>query len=126
MRTLLVVDDDTMFRELIAEVLENAGYRVISAIDGQDGWDRLQVERADMAVLDLNMPRKDGLELTKMIRSDERYRTMPILMLTIQSQVEDQVSGYARGADDYLTKPFDLQMLVARVRVLERRLLTQS
>lgn len=122
-RTVLVADDDSMFREMITAVLEGAGYKVLSAQDGQDGWDRLRKEGADMAVLDLNMPRKNGLELTRLIRASAVHKEMPVLLLTIRSLVEDQVSGYERGADDYLTKPFDPKMLIARVRVLERRII---
>lgn len=120
---MLVADDDSMFREMITAVLEDAGYKVVAALDGQDGWDRLRKEGADLAVLDLNMPRKNGLELTRLIRGSAAHKDMPVLMLTIRSLVEDQVSGYERGADDYLTKPFDPKMLVARVRVLERRII---
>lgn len=122
-RTVLVADDDAMFREMITAVLEDGGYKVLAALDGQDGWDRLRKEGADMAVLDLNMPRKNGLELTRLIRASAQYKDMPVLMLTIRALVEDHVSGYERGADDYLTKPFDPKMLIARVRVLERRIL---
>lgn len=125
-RTVLVADDDAMFREMITAVLEDGGYKVLAALDGQDGWDRLRKEGADMAVLDLNMPRKNGLELTRLIRASAQYKDMPVLMLTIRALVEDHVSGYERGADDYLTKPFDPKMLIARVRVLERRILPKQ
>jgi len=123
MRTILVADDDDIFRELVIEILSTSGYKVLVARDGQEAWELLQGNPADMAVLDLNMPRMDGMELTRHIRSDERFREMPILMLTIRAMVEDQLSGYERGADDYLTKPFDQHMLLARLRVLERRIL---
>jgi DNA-binding response OmpR family regulator len=123
MRTILVADDDEIFRELVIEILSISGYKVLAARDGQEAWDMIQDTKADMAVLDLNMPRMDGMELTRQIRSDARYREMPILMLTIRALVDDQVSGYERGADDYLTKPFDQKMLLARLRVLERNVL---
>ena len=125
MRTVLVVDDDEMFRELVTEILTQGGYRVVRAQDGLAAWNLLQkgADKVDMAVLDLNMPNMDGLELTRKIRDDVRYKDLPILLLTVRSMVEDQVSGYERGADDYLTKPFDSKMLLARVKVLERRIL---
>jgi len=69
------------------------------------------------------MPNMDGLELTRKIRDDVRYKELPILLLTVRALVEDQVSGFERGADDYLTKPFDSKMLLARIKVLERRLI---
>ncbi len=120
---MLVADDDAMFREMITAVLEGAGYKVLAALDGQEGWDLLRKQGADLAVLDLNMPRKNGLELTRLIRASDKYKDLPVLMLTIRALVEEQISGYERGADDYLTKPFDPKMLIARVRVLERRIL---
>jgi DNA-binding response OmpR family regulator len=123
MRTILVADDDDNFRELVAVILDGAGYRVLTARDGQEGWEMIVAQGADMAVLDLNMPRLDGLELTRRIRADAGRRGMPILMLTIRALVEDQLGGYEHGADDYMTKPFDGEMLAARVKSLERRIL---
>jgi two-component system, OmpR family, response regulator len=123
MRTVLIADDDAMFRELVAEILKLGGYRVVAAEDGLAAWNLMQKQKVDIAVLDLNMPNMDGLELTKKIRSDARYKDLPVLMLTIRAMLDDQVAGYDRGADDYLTKPFDNKMLLARVRVLERRIL---
>ncbi|MBI3297580.1 MAG: response regulator [Elusimicrobia bacterium] len=119
--TVLVADDDEMFRELVTEILTQGGYSVVRAEDGLAAWDAMQRKKVDMAVLDLNMPRMDGLELTRKIRDDAKYRDLPILLLTVRAMVEDQVSGYSRGADDYLTKPFDSKMLLVRVKVLERR-----
>lgn len=122
-RKVLLAEDDAVFRELVTEILEEAGYEVLAGENGQEAWDLLEGKGADMAVLDLNMPIMDGLELTKRIRGDERHKELPILMLTVRAFVEEQVSGYDRGADDYLTKPFDRKMLVARLKVLERRIL---
>ncbi len=123
MRTILVAEDDEIFRELIIEILSRSGYAVAAAKDGQEAWELLQKTPADMAVLDLNMPRMDGMELTRLIRADARFREMPILMLTVRSLVDDQLTGFERGADDYLNKLFDPKMLLARLRVLERRIL---
>ncbi|MFH2204054.1 MAG: response regulator [Elusimicrobiota bacterium] len=123
MRTVMVVDDDSMFRELVTEILTQGGYKVASAEDGQKAWDMMQDTPVDMAVLDLNMPNMDGLELTRKIRDDARFKELPILLLTVRALVEDQVTGFERGADDYLTKPFDSNMLLTRVKVLERRLI---
>ncbi|MFC1679537.1 PleD family two-component system response regulator [Elusimicrobiota bacterium] len=123
MMTILVADDDDMFRDLVNEILTQGGYKVILAKDGQEGWDLLQKEKIDMAVLDLNMPNMDGMELTKKVRETPQLQNLPILMLTVRALVEDQVSGYERGADDYLTKPFESKMLLARIKVMERRIL---
>ncbi|TPW19180.1 MAG: two-component response regulator [Elusimicrobia bacterium] len=121
--TVLVADDDEMFRELVTEILTQGGYAVVRAEDGQAAWEAMQRKKVDIAVLDLNMPRMDGLELTRKIRDDAKYKDLPVLLLTVRAMVEDQVSGYDRGSDDYLTKPFDSKMLLTRVKVLERRAL---
>ena len=122
-KRVLIAEDDPTFRELITEMLADAGYQVLAGENGREAWDLLVEKGADMAVLDLNMPELDGMELTKRIRGDERYREMPVLMLTVRAFVEEQIAGFDRGADDYLTKPFDRKMLIARLKVLERRIL---
>ena len=123
MRTILVADDDTGFRELVAKLLDDAGYRVLKASDGAEAWEMLEASGADMAVLDLNMPRLDGLQLTQRIRSHPVHSAMPIMMLTIRDLAQDQEKGYDRGADEYLPKPFDHRVFIARLKALERRLL---
>ena len=120
---VLVADDDRIFRALVVEILTGAGYEVAAEENGRLAWNRLRSEGADMAVLDINMPEMDGFELLKNIRASETHRDMPVLMLTIKAFAEDQVQGYETGADDYLTKPFDNDVLLARVKVLERRIL---
>jgi len=120
---ILVADDDNTFRSLVMELLIDSGYEVSAHENGLLAWESLQTEGADMAVLDINMPEMDGIQLLGHIRSDERFKSMPVLLLTIKAFTEDQVEGYDRGADDYLTKPFDNDVLIARVKVLERRIL---
>ena len=122
-RTVLVCDDEPMFLEVVTEILKAAGYKVVPAVDGQEGWEKLQKQGADMAVLDLNMPRLDGVGLIGRIRTDARFAEMPVMLLTVRDLVEDQVSGFERGADDYVTKPFDRKMFLARLKVLERRII---
>ena len=123
MRTVLVADDEKSVRDVVSRMLERGGYRVLLAQDGEQAWDLLQGQGVDLAVLDINMPRLDGWELMKRIRSDARLQAMPVLMLTVRDDVDDQVAGYELGGDDYLTKPFDSDLLLARVRILERRVL---
>jgi DNA-binding response OmpR family regulator len=120
---ILIADDDLLFRTLVSEVLTDAGYEVSAHENGQLAWDALQAEGADLAVLDVNMPEMDGVTLLRHIRADERFSRLPVLMLTIRSMVEDQVDSYDQGADDYLTKPFANEVLVARIKALERRIL---
>ena len=120
---VLVADDDNTFRSLVVEILTEAGYEVQAEENGLLAWNRLEAEGADLAVLDVNMPEMDGFQLLAKIRTDERFRDMPVLMLTIRAFADDQVQGYETGADDYLTKPFNSDILLARVKVLERRIL---
>ncbi len=120
---VLVADDDKTFRSLVVEILTEAGYEVSSEENGLLAWNNLQANGADLAVLDVNMPEMDGFQLLRNIRTDERFKDMPVLMLTIRAFADDQVQGYETGADDYLTKPFNSDILLARVKVLERRIL---
>ena len=120
---ILIADDDNTLRSLVTEIFTDAGYEVSAHENGRLAWEHLQAEGSDLAVLDINMPEMDGIELLGRIRSDERFKDMPVLLLTIRAFTEDQVQGYERGADDYLTKPFSNDVLVARVKVLERRIL---
>ncbi len=123
---VLVADDNDNFRSLVIEILTDAGYEVAAEINGLLAWNRLQAEGADMAVLDVNMPEMDGFELLKHIRTDDRFKNMPVLMLTIRAFADDQLQGYETGADDYLAKPFNNDILLARVKVLERRILNKQ
>lgn len=120
---VLLADDDPAFSMLATEILTTAGYEVLGEGNGKLAWERLQSEGADLAVLDVKMPEMDGFELLRYIRSDERFKRMPVLMLTIKALCDDQVQGYETGADDYLVKPFDHDILVARLKVLARRIL---
>ena len=118
---ILIADDDLLFRTLVSEVLTDAGYEVSPHENGALAWESLQTEGADMAVLDVNMLEMDGVELLNHIRADERFRGMPVLMLTIRSMVDDQVESYNHGADDYLTKPFAFSVLAAKINAVLRR-----
>lgn len=123
---ILIAEDDDNFRTLITEILKQNGYIPLAEPNGRLAWERLQRDGADMVVTDINMPELDGFCLLRNIRNSEIYRGIPILMLTIRELAEDQVAGYETGADDYLTKPFDNDVFLARVKVLERRILKRS
>ncbi|KAF0125210.1 MAG: transcriptional regulator [Elusimicrobia bacterium] len=118
---ILIADDDLNFRTLITAVIAEGGHTPLPEENGRLAWERLEKEGADMAVLDVNMPEMDGFELLKRIRCSPRHKGLPVLMLTIRAFAEDQVSGYDTGADDYLTKPFDNEILLARITALARR-----
>ena len=117
---ILVVDDERAVRESLRRALELEGYQIELAEDGRQALERLAREdQPDAVILDVLMPGVDGLEVCRTLRS--QGSRLPVLMLTARTQVEDRVEGLDAGADDYLTKPFALEELLARVRALLRR-----
>lgn len=116
---ILVVEDERLLCDGIAEDLELEKYTVDRCYDGADAHERLFVEPYDLVILDLNLPGMDGLELLRRIRSEQPE--LRVLILSARAQLSDKVAGLDLGADDYLTKPFDLEELEARVRTLLRR-----
>ncbi|MBQ0925890.1 MULTISPECIES: response regulator transcription factor [Saccharopolyspora] len=116
---ILVVDDDRAVRESLRRSLQFNGYQVELAADGQQALDHLADNRPDAMVLDVMMPRLDGLEVARRLRSTGD--DLPILVLTARDAVSDRVAGLDAGADDYLPKPFALEELLARLRALLRR-----
>ncbi|WP_088036539.1 response regulator transcription factor [Evansella clarkii] len=118
MNTILVADDDAHIRKLIRLYLENSGYSVLEAADGQAALDLLTKEKIDLAIVDVMMPNLDGLELTEDIRS---FMDIPILMVTAKGESQDKVKGFHAGTDDYLVKPFDPVELTLRVKALLKR-----
>jgi len=115
---ILVVDDEPKVARLARDYLEKNGFRVLTAADGQSALTTARREKPDLIVLDLMLPNIDGREVCKILR---RESDVPIIMLTALSEEIDQVTGLEIGADDYITKPFSVRMLVARVRALLRR-----
>src|SRR6266550_1852278 len=117
-RTILVVEDEPTLRETLVDALEADGFRVVAAADGREALTRFRAERPDLVLLDLMLPELSGIEVTRIIRAES---DVPILMLTARDSEIDKVVGLELGADDYVTKPFSLRELQARVRVLLRR-----
>jgi DNA-binding response OmpR family regulator len=118
---LLIVEDEKRMVQLLRKGLEEEGHIVVCAGDGLEGWDLCKTYDFDMIILDIMMPRLDGYELAKRLRADKI--STPILMLTAKDSVQDIVHGLDLGADDYLTKPFSFNELLARLRAVKRRAL---
>ena len=116
--TILLVDDEDSVQKLLAYPLERDGFRVVVARDGEEALKRFAEEPIDLVVLDLMLPRLDGLEVCKRLRADS---TVPIIMLTARDDELDKVLGLELGADDYITKPFSIREFRSRVRALLRR-----
>jgi two-component system OmpR family response regulator len=118
-RRLLVVDDEPNIRELLAASLRFAGYAVDTAVDGQQGLIAARSVKPDLLILDVMMPGLDGFELVRRLRQEGS--TTPVLFLTARDSTDDKVSGLTVGGDDYVTKPFSLDEVIARVEAVLRR-----
>src|ERR1700682_5321566 len=116
---IIVVDDEETIRETVAFALRRDGYDVVTYADGAAAWDVVKDRLPPLAILDITMPRMDGLELCRRLRA--RSDTLPIIFLTSRDEELDRVLGLELGADDYLCKPFSMRELAARVKVLFRR-----
>jgi DNA-binding response OmpR family regulator len=117
-RTILIVDDHASVRTLVKDYLTEHGYRVVTAADGQEALTVARVERPDLILLDVMMPNLDGFEFMRIFR---RGQATPVILLTARVAETDKVVGLELGADDYVTKPFGMQELVARIRAVLRR-----
>lgn len=116
---LLVVDDEPNILELLATSLRFAGFEVVTATNGREALDKAETEAPDLAVLDVMLPDMDGFTVTRKLRSSGRL--FPVLFLTAKDDTEDKVTGLTVGGDDYVTKPFSLDEVVARIRAVLRR-----
>jgi two-component system alkaline phosphatase synthesis response regulator PhoP len=118
---ILVVDDEINILELIKFNLELNNYKVYTAENGREGIEKINQINFDLIILDLMMPEVDGIQLCKYVRGNEEFETIPIIMLTAKSTEIDKIFGLEIGADDYITKPFSVKELQARVKALLRR-----
>jgi len=120
-KNILVVEDDLDIRELISFNLQNEGHQVFEAKDGEAGIDKAREKLPDLILLDLMLPGIQGLDVCRIIKSDQETKETPIIMVTALGQEEDIVKGLETGADDYITKPFSIKVLIARVNAVLKR-----
>jgi two-component system phosphate regulon response regulator PhoB len=120
-KSILVVEDDESIMEVLKYNLEREGYHVVCRMDGREGLNTALADPPDLVVLDLMLPGIDGVEICRQLRQSPGVKTKPILMLTAKSEEVDQVVGFTVGADDYVTKPFSVKVLLQRIKVLLSR-----
>jgi two-component system alkaline phosphatase synthesis response regulator PhoP len=118
---VLIVDDEMDALMALKVALEAEGYNVAEAKDGHEALDKVHSEIPDVILLDLMIPGIDGFEVCRQLKSDDVYRHIPVIMLTARGEIDDKVEGIELGADDYVTKPFNLKELKARVKMVLRR-----
>ena len=118
---VLVVEDDRSLAEVLQYNLEQNGYEVFCAYDGQDGLSQARLRLPELIVLDVMIPILDGLEVCKMLRASSSTSDIPVIMLTAKSEETDQLVGFSVGADDYVVKPFSVKVLLQRIKTMLRR-----
>ena len=118
---ILVIEDERPLVEVLTYNLEREGFEVLASYDGQDGLRQAQLKLPDLIVLDLMLPAKPGLEVCRELRMGTRTREIPIVMLTAKAEESDELVGFAMGADDYVTKPYSMKVLIERIKKELRR-----
>jgi two-component system alkaline phosphatase synthesis response regulator PhoP len=113
---ILIVDDEPDLVETIRFSLELEGYNVLVATNGEEGLNLARQEKPDLILLDLMLPKLDGYKVCRLLKFDERYKHIPILMLTAKTQEKDKILGKETGANEYITKPFDMDELMAKIK----------
>ena len=123
---ILIIEDERALTDVLAYNLQREGYETTVANDGKEGLRKAQTLLPDLVLLDLMLPNANGLEICRELRAGERTRHIPIVMLTAKAEETDQVVGFSMGADDYVTKPFSVKVLLQRIKALQRRSDTTS
>jgi len=116
-KKILVVDDEVDLVETIRFPLEMEGFNVLVSYNGEDALNQARKEKPDLILLDLMLPKLDGYKVCRLLKFDERYKDIPILMLTAKTQEKDKLLGKETGANEYITKPFDIDELMKKVKV---------
>ncbi len=115
-KTILIVDDEVDLVETVRFPLEMAGYRVLVSYNGEDALNQARKENPDLILLDLMLPKMDGYKVCRLLKFDDRYKHIPVLMLTAKTQERDKVLGMETGANEYITKPFEIEDLLKKVK----------
>jgi two-component system phosphate regulon response regulator PhoB len=118
---ILIIEDERALSQVLTYNLQREGYETLVAYDGQEGLRKAQTLLPDLVLLDLMLPVVDGLDVCRRLRSGEQTRKIPILMLTAKGEETDQLVGFSLGADDYVTKPFSVKVLLQRIKAVQRR-----
>jgi len=118
---ILIIEDERALTEVLKHNLEREGYETIISHEGQEGLRKAQTLLPDLVLLDLMLPTLSGLDICRELKAGDRTREIPIIMLTAKAEETDQVVGFSMGADDYVTKPFSVKVLLQRIKVLQRR-----
>ncbi|MBF0521751.1 MAG: response regulator transcription factor [Candidatus Omnitrophica bacterium] len=121
MAHILIVEDDKNISKLVKYALEKSGYTCTAVITGEEAFDVLDTQSVDLILLDIMLPKIDGLEVCKQIRSHNKFQSVPIVMLTAKGEEVDRVVGFELGADDYIVKPFSPRELVLRIKAILKR-----
>jgi two-component system chemotaxis response regulator CheY len=120
MYSILAVDDSASMRQMVSFTLKSAGYSVVEAVDGQDAWEKSNKSDFDLVLTDQNMPRMDGISLTRKLRDNPKFKSTPILILTTESSDQMKQAGRAAGATGWLVKPFDPAKLIEVIKKVIR------
>jgi two-component system chemotaxis response regulator CheY len=120
MHSILAVDDSASMRQMVSFTLKSAGYNVVEAVDGQDAWEKAGGRSFDLVLTDQNMPRMDGISLTKKLRESPQFKATPILILTTESSDQMKQAGRSAGATGWLVKPFDPAKLIEVIKKVIR------
>jgi two-component system alkaline phosphatase synthesis response regulator PhoP len=120
-KKILIVDDEVDLVEAIRFLLEGEGYRVLVSGDGEDALHQARRENPHLIILDIMLPKLDGYKVCRQLKSDKRYKQIPILMLTARAQQKDRIIGMEAGADEYIIKPFDLAAFMEKVKTYLRK-----
>jgi len=116
MKKILIVDDEADIVEILQFVLETGGYECITAFDGEEGLKLAKEAAPDLIILDVMMPKINGYKISRLLKFDAKYKDIPIFMLTARSQEEDKIIGEETGADEYITKPFQIEYVLEKVK----------